>query len=476
MEIERFVARVTSWAGRGVSTNPVQSSVLARPNHILASGRSTVTSELFVRWVNQFAVPPSLPGGTRHFDFGAELVRLGHQVEVVASDLHLGSRVFTRRQTAFDLRPLSETPFGVGFVWLWAVPYDKNDWRRAASMVSFGLGTFFHLVLRRRSRGEVVIGSTPHLLGAGSAWLAARLRRVPFVLEVRDLWPETFVALTGNSTGAQVRLMRWIADHLYRGADAIIVLAADSAAVIKSRGARCPVEFIPNSVSLATFERAELRRAEGSRCVFVYAGAHGPANGLDGVIRACAELRDRGCSDIQVHLVGDGPAKKGLQDLALRLGSNNVHFQDPVPKLAMPELLRQFDAALMILAPVELFSFAVSPNKLFDYLAADLPVVNNVPGFVASVIAEAGAGISCSPGDPIALAEAMQEMADQLGSDRNRYRTGRRYVEARYNRRTLATTLESLLDEARSATARRSSLVRGSRCVADPVKGRPRGH
>jgi glycosyltransferase involved in cell wall biosynthesis len=326
-------------------------------------------------------------------------------------------------------------------------------------MVVFTVAASTYLLGAPCPPGTVYVGSSPHLLAAFGTWAVARARRRPFVLEVRDLWPESYSAMTGKSTGLYVRLLRWIADLLYRHAELIVVLAAANAAEVHARGV--PSEricCIPNGVDLATFVADRLVEAplsDRGRFTFVYAGAHGPANGLDTVVDACAELVRRGQNEIRVVLLGDGAAKDGLVRRATSLGLRNLVFRDAVPKQQVGPLLGTADAGLMVLAPAKLFAYGVSPNKLFDYLAAGLPVVTNVPGSLASIVLEADAGVACSAGDPDALADAMVTLADNVVGHPSAFRGGRRYVEEHYDRRVLAARF---LDElAQVSRARRAA-------------------
>lgn len=403
---------------------------------------------LQIYWVNQYAVPPDQPGGTRHFEFATELQRRGHRLRIIASDLNLSTRTYSRRRGPMDLRPRTEQIRGVRFTWLTAGSYRSNDWRRVVSMVVFGLATFHHLVRVPRDRSTVFIGSSPHLFAALGTWAAARVRRVPFVFEVRDLWPESYSEVSGKETGPEVTLLRLIADLLYRQAEAIIVLANSNVDRVCERGVkRSKIVLIPNGVDLDGFADAG---ASGSTDLstegaftFVYAGAHGPANDLQTVVRAAHDLQERGRDDIRVVFLGDGATKEGLIELCRELGLRNTAFVDPVSKDQVAATLRTADAGLMILAPVDLFTYGVSPNKLFDYMGAGLPVLTNVAGLVSDIVAKAGVGTTVRPGDPLALAKGMEAMADAPPEDAAA--RGRAFIEANYDRRTLATAVEELL-------------------------------
>jgi glycosyltransferase involved in cell wall biosynthesis len=406
---------------------------------------------LRVYWVNQYAVSPDQPGGTRHFDFASELQRRGHRVHLIASDLNLSTRQYSRRKGPMDLRARVERIGGVEFRWLTAGNYRNNNWRRVASMVVFGGAAFRHLLRVQKDDRTVFIGSSPHLFAAFGAWAAAKLRRVPFVFEVRDLWPESYSEVSGRDSGPEVTVLRLVADLLYKRADAIIVLADSNVDRICERGVRrSRITLVPNGVDINVFERTEegVDLAQPGVFTFVYAGAHGPANDLGTVVEAAAELQKRGRDDIGIVLLGDGSTKDALVEQATDLGLSNVRFHDPVPKSGIAATLRSADAGLMILAPVDLFTYGVSPNKLFDYMGAGLPVLANVPGLVADIVARADVGTSVVGGDPVALADGMEAMADDPPADAEA--NGDRFIRAHYDRRKLAEKVEQLLGSLRS--------------------------
>ena len=154
-------------------------------------------------WVNAAAVPPYSSGGTRHFELGRELVRRGWDVTVAASDFNFQTRAYCFRSSARDRRTLTQAIDGVSFRWHWAAPYARNDWQRVWNWLTFA-GS-----LRRDHaiNADVIIGSSPHLFAALAAFRLARARRVPFILEVRDLWPES-LQVRGTRRGPGTWLFR----------------------------------------------------------------------------------------------------------------------------------------------------------------------------------------------------------------------------------------------------------------------------
>jgi glycosyltransferase involved in cell wall biosynthesis len=205
---------------------------------------------------------------------------------------------------------------------------------------------------------------------------------------------------------------------------------------------------VPNSVDPGLFAGdagpSPAALPAGTFCA-VYAGAHGLANDLDTLLGAARLLRERGDTRVQIVLVGDGTEKPRLVETARAEGLGNVTFLDPIPKSAIPGLFSQCHAGILVLRDVPLFRYGVSPNKLFDYMGAGLPVVTNVQGECTDIVTRARCGIAVTPGDPAALADGLARLAADpaaaaLGD------AGRSYVLAHFNRDHLVGRLRGLLD------------------------------
>ena len=415
----------------------MQDSATADPG-VLAHGDDRGTARR-VLWVNHFAVTPDMGGGTRHVEIGRELVRRGWSVHLAASDFHLHRRRYERRPDDTQRAPIRELLDGVEIDWLWAAPYEGNDLRRVWNWLSFSRSL---LALEPSARPDVVIGSSPHLFAALAARRVARRLGVPFVLEVRDLWPETLAVGTRGASVGYAALWA-LARHLYRVADRIVVLAPGTADYLERTGVpRAKLLCVPNGVDMSSFGTLEPEPRDRLR--LVYAGAHGPANGLDAVLVAADLLRND--SRVSFVLVGDGPSKAELEASAAARGLPNVRFHAPIAKSAMPAFLADCDAGLMVLKEVPVFAFGVSPNKLFDYWGAALPVVCNVPGEVASMVRSAGGGVQAHDSSGAALAEAIRELLRVSPSDRRSIgRRGRKWVSAERDRPLLAARLDTAL-------------------------------
>jgi glycosyltransferase involved in cell wall biosynthesis len=388
--------------------------------------------------VNHFALAPDMGGGTRHVELGRELVRRGWRVTIAGSDFKVLERSYARRAGPEDRRIIDETVDGVGMRWLWSSPYVRNDAKRIANWLTFGRS-----VVATRWRDDppdVVLGSSPHLFAAFAAWRVARQLRAPFVLEIRDLWPES-LGVSGRARGPGYWALWLLARFLYRNATRIVVLARGVQQYLQRQGIDpSRLVYVPNGADVAAF--TERQATNNDRIRVVYAGAHGPANGLNVVMEAAALLRHEPA--VEFLLVGDGPAKADLVERAHRLGLTNVEFRDAVPKSRIPEVLASCDAGLMVLKDLPLFAFGVSPNKLFDYWGAGLPVICNVPGEVAGWVREAQGGVQTADATATALAEAVRTLMAMSPERRAALgMAGRQWVRREHDRPVLAARLDA---------------------------------
>ena len=357
--------------------------------------------------INQFANTPDLPGHTRQFEVAAALVRAGWEVEVFASDFNLTQRRYRRLQ--LPRLSMLEPIAGIRWYWLWVSPYRRNDWKRQLNMLTFCL----HLLLRLLPAAllglvtgrapDRILASSPQLPAALTCLWVARLCRIPFVLEVRDLWPQVLIDQGGKRPSSpMVRLLALMERQLYRHARLVVVLAKGAENYVLQRGAQ-HTAWLPNGPDLEQFQPRPLP-ADRAEFTLLYAGAHGEANALEQVI-AAARLLEAQQSHVRFRLVGDGPERQALIQQAAGLVS--VVFEPPVPKAEVPDLMAQADAILLSLRDVPLFRYGVSPNKLYDAYAIGRPVVSTVAGAINTEIEEHGVGVTAEPGDPRALADAI---------------------------------------------------------------------
>lgn len=391
-------------------------------------------------WIlNHYAPKPDSQGGMRHFSLARHLRAHGWKATIIAADTEIDDGR-SRDQLAIE---------GVSFVWVAARAYHGNGIGRVLNILDYTRAVLKQDMLADIEAPDVVIGSSVHPLAAWAGHRLARRYGVPFVFEVRDLWPQTLIDMGRISTFHPVAIvLRWLEKSLYRSAARIIVLLPGADRYIRPLG--IPQErivWIPNGVDLDKFP-ANPPRPPSERFTLMYFGAHGEANKLDNVLSAMSLISgEHGRDDIVLRLIGDGSEKAALMSLAAAKKLDNVSFEDPVPKSRVPALAGEADALVFNLADVAVFRYGVSSNKLFDYMASQRPVIfccsaSNNP------IADAGAGLTVPPEDPQALAAAILEMASLTPARRAEIgEAGRRYLETNHNMQKLAGRLASTLDK-----------------------------
>ena len=405
-------------------------------------------------WIlNHYAVPPGMAGGTRHYSLARILVQHGYQVTILASNWHR----FSKQRTPLEkgAQWAKEEIDGVQFVWLRTPPYTENDWRRVVNWLSYMVraivqGRKLSRVSAEIGKPDVIIGSSVHLLAVVAAYYLARHYRAHFVMEVRDLWPQTLVDMGAlGERNPLTWLLRQLERFLYVRAEKIISLLPYAHEYICSMGISPEkVVWIPNGVDLSLWQGVApvASESKGSGFTVMYAGAHGAANALDTLVRAASIVQGLGRRDIRFVLIGEGPEKPRLQALAKRLQLENIEFRDHLPKAQIPAVLMAADACAYTLQNLPLFAYGVSSNKLFDYLAAARPILFAVNAR-NNVVEEANCGLSLPPADPQALAEGIIKLANMPLEEREAMgRRGREYVEQNHDFAVLAGKLEALIE------------------------------
>ncbi len=397
--------------------------------------------------INQYAMSPLEAGGTRHYNLGRELVKRGHEVTIVTSSVNYitrkethvaGGRVSTRAEID-----------GVSFIWVSSPTYDGNGVRRVWNMVEFATNAGKSIHEQRLAAPDVVLGSSPSMAAAVAAAKLARSYKVPLVLEVRDLWPQSLVDL-GNVTRRHpvVLLLERVEKYLYRRADVILSPLPNAGDHIRSKvpGAAETV-WLPNGVECAAVP-LRLASRNGSHFTAMYAGAHNVANNLETVLEAAAILKEQGYGErIRFRFVGDGPQKSYLVKCAQERRLDNIAFEDHVPKCQIYSVLQQADAFLMSTRKTALYRYGVSPNKLHDYMAVARPTIVAMDSF-NNPVAQAGAGLVVPPERPDELAEAIKLVYGLPVAARNEMgMRGRKFVEENNDFCQLAVRLEHALTQ-----------------------------
>jgi glycosyltransferase involved in cell wall biosynthesis len=399
--------------------------------------------------INQFANTPQLPGHTRQYELGKFLSEKEYLVTVFSSDYNLTKREYLK------LKPsqlwLHETFDNLQWYWLYVTPYKTNNWRRYLNMVSFCISLV--CIGLFKPKPDLIIGSSPQILSALTAWILAKVKGAKFYFEVRDLWPQVFIDVGGKSPNSPIvkiigKIERWLYEH----SDRVIVLSKGSIEYVQKRGAT-QVSWLPNGPDLEDFlleispKEAKLNyKIPTDRFCLMYTGAHGDANALETVVEAAKILDAKHPNTFLIFLVGDGPEKKQLIDLAAN--THSLEFRDPIPKHDIPKLLQAADGLIITLKDVPLFRYGVSPNKLYDYYAAGKPVIVSVGGSVNQEVEENSVGFTANPEDSQGLAESIIKLWSLPTSEREEMgKRGQSLVVNIYSRVTVANKLLSLIKQ-----------------------------
>jgi glycosyltransferase involved in cell wall biosynthesis len=379
-------------------------------------------------------------GGTRHYEFARHLVGQGHRVTVIAGSVNYLTGSEVKNKSAANVEPeiVVARPYTYRAV-------HKSFVHRAASFVSFMFSSAF--VALRVRHVDVVVGTSPPILQGATAWLVARVKRVPLVFEVRDLWPDFAVELQILKNPLIIAAARRLERFLYRHADKLLVNSPGFIPHLQAVSGRTPT-LIPNGVDSSLFSPTQSgahyreRWQAADRFVALYAGAHGTANNLEIVLDAAKLLRET--TQILFVLVGDGKEKLRLEALARLSCLDNVRFEPAQPKSAMPAVIAAADVCIATLRDLPLFR-TTYPNKVFDYMAAGKPTLIAIDGVIRQVVEESDGGTFVPPGDARALADALTRLESDRAACARMGASARKFVLRKFNRKDQAESFSALL-------------------------------
>lgn len=328
--------------------------------------------------------------------------------------------------------------------------HSRSSIGRIANYLSFFLSSLTYGLINGRKFDLAYVYHPPITVGL-SAGLWGWLWRVPFVIEIQDLWPDSVAASDMAGTAVLSRLIQLVCNFVYRRAARIVVQCPGMKQKLLERG-------VPDEKVVVIYnwtdEKAFAGPAELSvpflnapdRFKLIYAGNFGRAQNCETLIRAVA-LAGKRLPKLQLLMIGDGVEEKRLRLLLAELGAANIHFHPRVPRKAMAAIYPHADALVCTLTRQDLFAYVI-PTKTQAYLAAGRPVLMSVSGDAAQLINASGAGISVPPEDPEALAGAIVRMAEMPREQREAMgRAARAYYDEHLSfARGMATTLEVIRD------------------------------
>lgn len=396
-----------------------------------------------ILYVSQYYPPEMGAPAARASELARHWAKAGHQVSVLTGFPNHPTGVvpseWRQRLRRLTYRDEAEG-VNVYRTWLWPLPNRKAH-ERMRNYASF----FFSSALRGLTlpRPDVIIGSSPQLLVALSAWWISFARQIPFIFEVRDLWPESLVAVgVGSEDSILHRGLAAIARFLYERSDRIVVVSPAFKDYLV-RHWRVPaekIEVVENGVETELFtprsadQRAELRQEleAASRFLACYIGTMGMAHGLETLLEAAARLQAER-PEVLFLLIGEGAEKQRLQGLVQARNLGNVRFMDQQPRENIPALISASDACLVLLKESSIFK-TVIPTKMLEFMSCARPVVLAVEGQAQRIIEDAGCGLVIEPENADALATAIDRLAAEPEAGDALGQRGRNYILRNFSR------------------------------------------
>ena len=339
---------------------------------------------------------------------------------------------------------------GINVVRLWTnLSSNERFLRRSLNFMTYFLSATFAAPFLPRA--DVVVSTSPQFFCGLAGFTVSRIKRLPWVLEIRDLWPASIIAVGAMKRGPLVHLLEKLASWSYRTADRVIALTEAFSRHIVACGATPErVCVIKNGVDLTEFvphrEDKSFARSHGVEDKFVasYVGTHGMAHKLETVLEAAQLLTER--NDIAFLMVGGGAERARLVALKQSMNLNNVIMLGQQPKAIMPDVLNSSDVSLVLLRKHNLFR-TVIPSKLLEAMAMRCPIILGVEGESRDLLTDAGVGIAITPESAEELAAAVTSLADDPNLGDAYGAQGSAYVRNHFDRVKLAERYLELLEE-----------------------------
>lgn len=394
-----------------------------------------------VLYVSQYFPPEIGAPAARVHSLSREWVKQGHDVTVLTAFAHHPTGVKARADRWCITRREKSDGIKVVRSYVYATA-NSGTVRRMASFASF-MAAATAIGSVRVSRPDVVIATSPQLLCGCAGWMLAKRFGCPFVFEVRDLWPESIMAVGAMKENFVVRSLKRVARQLYQRSQCIVTVGEGYRQDIIDRYdvPLAKIHSIPNGIDTHLFRpgnrlnQIRARFGWGKRFVAAYVGTHGMAHGLQHVLQAAKTLKDH--PDILFVFIGEGAEKATLKRMASDLHLDNVQFIDPQPRESLTDFYAACDVGLVCLKDQKLFQ-RVLPSKIFEYLGSARPVLISVRGEARNVIEDAGAGVFVEPENADALARSILDMARNPAGIRAMGESGHRFVNRFFDRNVLA--------------------------------------
>ena len=392
--------------------------------------------------------PPEVNApATRTYEHCRQWVRDGHHVTVVTcAPNHPQGRVYQGYSNRIYQH---ETRDGIGVIRVWTfVTANEGFLKRTLNYISYlcsaVIASFF------LPKADVVISTSPQFFNGLAGYVVGKLKRIPWVLEIRDLWPESIVAVGAIKNPASIKILEWIEQFAYRKADRIVPVTDSFKTYMLGKGIEAgKITVVKNGADLTQYTpfdgASSIAEELGIKGKFVvsYFGTHGMAHHLETIFHAARRLSSS--KDIVFLMVGDGAERQALVRMRDKMALGNVIMLEQQPKSRMREFWALSDISLVLLKKSDLFK-TVIPSKIFESLAMAKPIILGVEGESADLLRAAKAGICIEPEHADDLAACVLELSRNPERCRQLGRNGRQYVMEHFDRTVLARKLAYVIE------------------------------
>lgn len=403
-----------------------------------------------ILYIHQYFATRKSATGTRSYEFSKILHEKGHEITILTGDSKI------KQLTKNSKKRVTELIYEGLKIKAIKNNYDNkfNSVRRIYSFLSFLIQASFFPI--KNKDYDVIFATSTPLTIAIPALILSKRAKVPFVFEVRDLWPEAPYQLGYIKSKTILFIMRKLEKHTYEQSAHVVALSQGMAdGVLKHIKDPRKVTIIPNSSDLDLFATEDAAMKEmirkkydiAEKFVLIHGGSMGVINGLDYLVEVAKELKEQEINDVAILLTGDGQKKGALEAKAQSYQLKNIYFTGMIPRKEMPNYLAVSHLTMTSVKNNPVLEMA-SPNKFFDSLAASKPIIINCEGWMKTLIEKERCGFYVDPTDPKSMVELIKKLRNNLPEVNKLGENARKLAEKQFDRRELADKLEKTLEEA----------------------------
>lgn len=406
-----------------------------------------MSPELRILYLSQYFPPEMGAPSARVFELSRRWVKNGAIVTVLTGFPNHPTGIIPDEYKGYRFLQEEKDSINIIRTYVYATP-NKGFFKRIISYISFAVSSIV-LGTRKSGKQDLIIATSPQFFVGIAGYIISRLKRIPFIFEIRDLWPESIVQLGLLKNRVIIKILEWIELFLYKKAAHIISVTDSYVEFLVKKGInRNKISIIKNGVDLDLFQlkgnQEALKKKYNleNKIVVSYIGTLGMSHALDKVCETAQFFEDQ---NVEFLLVGEGAEKQNLKNIINHTHIKNVKFVDQIPKEKLPEYYELSDIILVTLKALPLFK-KVIPSKIFEIMSMGRPIVLGVDGEARNIVEDAEAGIFSKPEDVLDLREKITFMLDN--KKRAHYgNNGRKYVEQFYDRNKLADDYLNILKE-----------------------------